>query len=100
MSLYTEDNYFGMEHEVLETKLYSYVRNGTEHEIIMCLCITYKENGSLLNVDTKYWMHYIYDQENGFTKDHSGKRSDEMDVVTYELFETYAEEIKQNEASK
>jgi hypothetical protein len=100
MSLYTSDNYWGLEHKVTQTKQYSYVIEGTEHEIIMCLEIRYDGTGSILNVDTRYWMHYVYDQVNGMTKDYSGKFSAEMDDTTHELFESYIEELVKNEKSK
>jgi hypothetical protein len=95
MSLTDTDNYFGMTHEVLDTRSFSYTDSrGEEHEIIMCLSLNYKENGDLLNIDTKYWMHYKYNPENGFTSDHKGKTSDEMDSTTFELFESYVDEYQ------
>jgi len=100
MSLYTDDNYFGIEHSVLKTKSDCIVINGEEHEIVMCLDIRYGENNKLLSVDTEYWMHYIYNESSGFTSENKGKGSDQMGSIVFDFFSKYVEEIEDNEGNR
>lgn len=82
MSLTDVDNYWGGVHSVEEVHT---VKHDNQEFIFNCN-IQYKDDGSLLSIDTKYYKHYEHNEELGLLKKGEGTTSDTMNDLILSKF--------------
>lgn len=93
MSLTDKDCNFEMEHVVTKSICREMIVNGEPHEFVFDLIATYDLDGALLNVDTKFWAHYVFTDETGYQKLSGGDFPEEMPPDVEQVFKSIESEF-------
>lgn len=86
MSLTDNDNYWGSIAEVFEVQTHVETIGDTEHEVIFGVVVKYGEGNRVLDVDTKYWRHFVHSDKRGLDKEAEGVSTDDMTKYVEECF--------------